>query len=468
MSMCSLGSIESTVSAGTSGSAPSSRDHCGPWNNLRSLVLAACLAIASPAMSLPATFEILSGGWGSGSVHARGVSADGTRVVGWNDGLFGSIFGSTYWWDASGLGHSAVPYGDPDREMMLAISADGVWAVGYDRYDPILQASEYMLWNLETATAFALDRPEWDECGECGPDDAAYAMTPDAAIIVGQAGLLATIWPAGGGALAIPTEHPATARGISADGNRIVGHSQWLTMDEPETYTLHVSSFLWTEAHGTVTLPEPLPGEGHLVYAVAISADGSTIVGYTTAFEGFFAAALVRWLVGPDGQVTTVEVLSPFVPTSESVASLTPVATVSADGSVIGGIVGTDPGIWQQGKGFTTIKELAAKAGLNLGAFHPYAVTAMTPDGNVLVGEGLECDPTDPECNWFRYPLLAWRLNRAPSSCGVDLNCDGVVNGADIGLLLSAWNSAEPVADLNGDGIVDGADLGMMLGAWTG
>ncbi len=49
-----------------------------------------------------------------------------------------------------------------------------------------------------------------------------------------------------------------------------------------------------------------------------------------------------------------------------------------------------------------------------------------------------------------------------------DINADGVVNGADLGLLLAAWESADPAADLNGDGTVDGADLGLLLAAWSG
>jgi outer membrane protein assembly factor BamB len=49
-----------------------------------------------------------------------------------------------------------------------------------------------------------------------------------------------------------------------------------------------------------------------------------------------------------------------------------------------------------------------------------------------------------------------------------DLNCDGVVDGADLGLLLAAWGSADEPADLNGDGTTDGADLGILLSLWTG
>jgi len=48
-----------------------------------------------------------------------------------------------------------------------------------------------------------------------------------------------------------------------------------------------------------------------------------------------------------------------------------------------------------------------------------------------------------------------------------DLNGDGVVDGADLGLLLGAWGQEGPtLADLNGDGVVDGADLGTLLGGW--
>jgi murein tripeptide amidase MpaA len=48
-----------------------------------------------------------------------------------------------------------------------------------------------------------------------------------------------------------------------------------------------------------------------------------------------------------------------------------------------------------------------------------------------------------------------------------DLSGDGVVDGSDLGILLGAWGTSEPLADLNGDGTVDGSDLGILLGAWT-
>lgn len=48
-----------------------------------------------------------------------------------------------------------------------------------------------------------------------------------------------------------------------------------------------------------------------------------------------------------------------------------------------------------------------------------------------------------------------------------DLNDDGKVDGADLGLLLGLWDLAG-LADINLDGVVNGADLGLLLGAWTG
>jgi len=49
-----------------------------------------------------------------------------------------------------------------------------------------------------------------------------------------------------------------------------------------------------------------------------------------------------------------------------------------------------------------------------------------------------------------------------------DLNADGAIDGADLGLLLGVWGTSDASADLTGDGIVDGADLGVLLGAWSG
>lgn len=48
----------------------------------------------------------------------------------------------------------------------------------------------------------------------------------------------------------------------------------------------------------------------------------------------------------------------------------------------------------------------------------------------------------------------------------IDLDGDGKVGGADLGLLLAAWGSSDPAADLDHDGVVAGGDLGLLLAAW--
>lgn len=53
--------------------------------------------------------------------------------------------------------------------------------------------------------------------------------------------------------------------------------------------------------------------------------------------------------------------------------------------------------------------------------------------------------------------------------CGPsDLDGDGVVDGADLTLILSLWGTSTRLADLNGDGIVGGADLTVLLSDWGG
>lgn len=47
----------------------------------------------------------------------------------------------------------------------------------------------------------------------------------------------------------------------------------------------------------------------------------------------------------------------------------------------------------------------------------------------------------------------------------IDLNMDGFVDDADLGILLGNWGS-DSLGDLNNDMIIDDADLGILLGGW--
>ena len=76
--------------------------------------------------------------------------------------------------------------------------------------------------------------------------------------------------------------------------------------------------------------------------------------------------------------------------------------------------------------------------------------------------------------NAYRNRLINWFLNHprpdypiAPNEegCPADLDTNGIVNGADLGLLFVEWDGPGN-ADFNGDGEVNGIDVGIMLVAW--
>jgi|GEM_PF-3436139 len=62
---------------------------------------------------------------------------------------------------------------------------------------------------------------------------------------------------------------------------------------------------------------------------------------------------------------------------------------------------------------------------------------------------------------------LAIRFAPEPAPCAGDITGDGLVDGADIAMILGNWGTIGASAfDLNGDGVVDGADLATVLGGW--
>lgn len=94
---------------------------------------------------------------------------------------------------------------------------------------------------------------------------------------------------------------------------------------------------------------------------------------------------------------------------------------------------------------------------------HGIAILPEIISGN---DEGIEIWTSE-----FANPLLRPRLEIVfelpPSPPSPDLNGDGDVDSADLGLLIAAWNDAGAnPADLNLDGIVGPADLGMLIAAW--
>jgi hypothetical protein len=52
------------------------------------------------------------------------------------------------------------------------------------------------------------------------------------------------------------------------------------------------------------------------------------------------------------------------------------------------------------------------------------------------------------------------------TACPADITWDRAIDSADLGMLLSAWGTADARADLDGNGSVGSEDLGILLSAW--
>ncbi|MCP4939282.1 MAG: hypothetical protein GY921_08865 [Phycisphaeraceae bacterium] len=115
---------------------------------------------------------------------------------------------------------------------------------------------------------------------------------------------------------------------------------------------------------------------------------------------------------------------------------------------------------WTPETGLVDLKEHLNGLGARIPvAFTLAAAMSVSDDGKVICGWGYQG-------LFFQQEAWVIVLPSDDIPCPADLNGDGTVGGADLGLLLAAWGTADPAADLNGDGNVDGGDLGLLLSAW--
>ncbi len=98
---------------------------------------------------------------------------------------------------------------------------------------------------------------------------------------------------------------------------------------------------------------------------------------------------------------------------------------------------------------------------------------ALVPPGATLDLDGaarFTDDPAAPDVGVGSPPLVdmgCYERHPAPPCRPADLNCDGMVDGDDLGTLLGQWGAcAGCAADFDGSGLVDGDDLGSLLGEW--
>ena len=92
---------------------------------------------------------------------------------------------------------------------------------------------------------------------------------------------------------------------------------------------------------------------------------------------------------------------------------------------------------------------------------HPITIAFFENGG----GAGCIVRASGPDLTYQVIPDSMWSHGGTIGN-PADLNGDGYVDGADLGLLILGWGQPGP-SDLNGDGITDGEDFGLLLLAWA-
>ena len=88
----------------------------------------------------------------------------------------------------------------------------------------------------------------------------------------------------------------------------------------------------------------------------------------------------------------------------------------------------------------------------------------VAPNSNVQVRFSISDNPNNSLTEAAIDDLRVSRIECEQAGCPEDLNGDGTINGADMGLIIAAWGT--PAGDLNGDGTTNGADIGLLIAKW--
>jgi len=215
-----------------------------------------------------------------------------------------------------------------------------------------------------------------------------YGASYDGSIIVGRStgsnGNEAFLWTASEGMVGlghldknITLGRQSGAYAISADGSTVVGYSGYYNLLNGKD----IEPFLWNEQRGMIGLGH-LPGGDSDGYATCVSSDGSLIAGYSSSFLGR-EAFIWREETGIAGL---------GIPANEGFRS-TMASRMSADGNIIvgwGHIVDShlsEAFIWDEVNGIRNLTNLLENEyGLDLMGWRLRDASGISDDGKTIIG----------------------------------------------------------------------------------
>lgn len=410
------------------------------------LLLIMVVVFSGYGVCTAATFQGLGYLTGGSCSEATAVSADGSVVVGTSCTASGV---QAFRWTAD-EGIVGVPIPDGLTESWATdVSADANFVLGYGRIsDSLPYGYEGLRWHISG---------QLDRIKTTGINVIAKGISGDGSMVVGTSwgtGITeeAFLWTAEADLCRLKDLHAegvrSSAEAVSGDGLSVVGHRIYEGLPYRDCYRWNQSEVVGFDAHT----------------ANATSSDGSVVVGGldnhdTALFEAY------RWT-----KETGLSLLGTCLPNFHSRA-----LAVSGDGSVVVGYVQNNSGfdeqkafIWDQKHGMRLLQDvLEQDFGLDLSGWQlaePWAswkATGISENGLTVVGVALNS----------QGQREAWRAVLCKRG---DFQLDGIVNMYDFAVMASAWQSKPGDENWNAecdisepnDFCIDAGDLSVLAGNW--
>lgn len=346
------------------------------------------LVLATPASLTAASFEVLPAtGDFIGMGQVGGLNANGSvlTAAGWSLASWSPQ--AVKWTSAAGV--SRVESATPLNSGAAAVSADGTVIAGW-RFDPDGRATCWINGSRSNVTSFrnseikGLDRNGATAVGR-NPANGKSSYYGVAAKWALPGGTPTSLGDLTGGA----TQAEATA--ISADGSTIVG---WGTGS-----TTGVTAFRAAGGAAMTSLGD-LTGGRVFSEALAVSADGSVVVGRSESTNGLEA---FRWTSA--GMAALGDLPGgPFQSTATG---------VSGDGQIVVGIGASEADnevfVWDAARGMRSLASLCSAAGLPVSGYRfTYCRPVISEDGDSIAGDAIAPDQTQ----------ILWKLSGVRSLLG--------------------------------------------------